>query len=115
VEPFDDELSQQELDELLKEWQTPPAPRHLRQALFPAASPWWRRIWTKSIRVPLPVACALAVLFAAAAWRLAQPGSPAPIPTPAGAVSTDRPLTFEELRPVSELRPRIIRRQDEKN
>ena|ERR1035438_7385819 len=110
MEPFErDELSQQELDDLLKEWQAPAPPPHLRAALFPEGPrPWWRRIWTISIRVPLPVACCLGLLFAAAAWRIAQP-APERVVVPAHG------LTFTELKPVAELRLRIIRRVNAKN
>lgn len=110
MEPFEhDELSPQELDDLLKEWQAPAPPPHLRAALFPEGPrSWWRRAWTTSIRVPLPVACCLALLFAAAAWRVAQT-APEPTVVPA------HELTFTELKPVAELRLRIIRRADAKN
>lgn len=110
MEPFEhDELSPQELDDLLKQWQAPSPPPHLRAALFPQEPlPWWKRLWTISIRVPLPVACCLAILFAIAAWRLAQPA-------PERSAAPARQLTFTELKPVSELRLRIIRRQDAKN
>jgi hypothetical protein len=130
MEPFEqDELSQQELNDLLKEWQAPAPPRHLRTALFPEISlPWWRRLWTASIRVPLPVACCLALLLAVAVWRVALPPSPLPVPPavlhtqsaeppvePERASVPRQSLTFNELRPVAELRPRIIRSQNAKN
>lgn len=109
MEPFEpDELPQhelfpqQELDELLSQWQAPAPPASLRAKLFPeSARPWWRRVWTVSVRVPLPVACCLAVLFAVVVWRAARR-----IPV---VQQPPRVLTFEELRPVVELRPRIIR------
>ncbi|SPE41729.1 hypothetical protein SBA3_4550004 [Candidatus Sulfopaludibacter sp. SbA3] len=115
MEPFEhDELSEQELDDLLNQWTSPAAPPHLRAALFPPApGSWWRRMWTVSIRVPLPVACCLALLLAAAAWRAAQPAPPAFKPTVVSTPAHD--LTFNELRPVVELRPRIIRRENGKN
>jgi hypothetical protein len=134
MEPFDrEELSQQELDDLLQEWRALAPSPHLRAALFPEGRrPWWRRIWTVSIRLPLPVACCLGLLLAAALWRTVQPAPPASKPTvvaPAGrredAVEPDRTaasklaaahgLTFNELKPVDELRPRIIRRKNAKN
>lgn len=67
MEPLDkNELSDQELDALLPEWQAPQAPAQLRAALFPEApKPWWRTFWSASIRIPLPVGCCLALLLAA--------------------------------------------------
>ena len=103
MEPFEpDELPQQELDELLRQWEAPAPPSRLRAAVFPeSARPWWRRVWTASVRVPLPVACCLALLFAVVVWRAVRR-----VPVEQEA---HRVLTFEELRPVVELRPRIVR------
>jgi hypothetical protein len=132
MKPFDhEELSQKELDELLQEWRAPAPPAHLRAALFPeVARPWWRRLWTVSIRVPLPVACCLGLLLAVAVWRTAQPAPAKPtvvapaerreVPvepdrTAASKLAAAHGLTFNELRPVDELRPRIIRRKNAKN
>ena len=96
------------------------------------------RLWSVSVRVPLPVACCLAVLLAAGIWRMLRP---APAPAESVVVRTERVevpvqvpvghdrvitkyvyrrppstgLTFKELRPVTELRPVIIRSNDEKN
>lgn len=133
MKPFeDDELSDRELDALLPEWKVPPAPARLRAAIFPGPSgPWWRRMWTASVRIPAPVACCLVVLLAWSAWKWVAPDAPrvvvktervevpvirtevvtktvyrdrivrAPVPTPARNPS--------ELQPVAELRPRLIR------
>jgi hypothetical protein len=133
MEPLEhDELSQSELTGMLQEWEAPEAPARLRAAVFPHAdAPWWRRLWHASIRVPLPVACALAALAGVLALRVPKP------PAPTVVVRTERVqvpvererivtryiyrqapshgLTFQELRPVAELRPRIIRRNDAQN
>jgi hypothetical protein len=137
MEPLEhDELSPSELDALLHEWQAPAAPGRLRSAIFPERAPWWRRIWSASIRVPLPVGAAIVLLAGVAVWRIPKPAAPAPAP-PQVIVRTERvevpveherivtryirtpapahPITFQELRPVAELRPRIIRRDDAKN
>jgi hypothetical protein len=123
MEPFEkDRLSESELNELLPRWQAPTAPKRLRAAVFPEHSgPWWRRMWTASVRIPLPVAfaCLLLVVFAAA--RLMRP-APAPrvevrtqlVETPViqeRIVERKVYVTPEEQtwRPVRELRPRIIR------
>ena len=112
MEPLEDrELTDKELDGLLCQWKTPPPPPGLRAAIFgvPAAS-WWRRIWTASIRVPAPVAACLLILLALGAWLwVKQPSGNSPPPREAQLVG------FRELRPVSEFRPRIIRRHHAEN
>jgi hypothetical protein len=129
MEPFEhDELSDSELDSLLKKWEAPPAPARLRAAIFPEeARSKWRRFWGASFRVPLPVAGALAIALALGAWQWRKPGAPREL------VRTERvevPVWKERvivrtvvryraapplqtLRPVAELRPRIIRTPDE--
>lgn len=110
-EPDQSELTDSELDALLREWKTPLAPPGLRSSLFPArAMPWHRRLFGASIRIPVPLAAALCVLLVLSGWRwgsvrerarildgLASPASPATL------------VTFHGFSPVSELRPRIIR------
>ncbi len=142
MEPFEkDELSDAELDNILRSWSAPAAPARMRAALFPASSaPWWKRFLTTSIPVPLPVALCLAFLIAAGVWRWTRPVAPvAPqvlvktqrveVPvvqdrvvtkyvyrkTPAAAQTAVRSVGFDELRPVAELRPRIIRSGNAKN
>jgi len=124
MEPFEkDELSDRELNNLLPQWKAPDAPARLRGAVFPESRrPWWRRLWTASIRVPLPVACALLALLAFALGRLSRTPPP-----PRVVVKTERvevPVVQERIvtrtvyrapdavawRPVRELQPRILRR-----
>jgi hypothetical protein len=129
MEPFDgDELTDAELDNLLKKWEAPRAPAGLRAAVFPReAGTWWRRVWSASLRVPLPVAVALAVVLMLVAWQWRRPGAPlelvrterveVPVWKERVVVKTvyrDRAApAAQTLRPVAELRPRIIRTQDE--
>jgi hypothetical protein len=92
------ELSDQELDRLLKEeWKSPRAPAGLREKLFPphGGSSWWKKFWSTSIRIPLPVACGLTILLVVAGWRwqLRETG----------------PQDIPKFQPVVELRPRIIK------
>ncbi len=141
MEPFEkDELSEAELDEILRGWSAPAAPARLRASVFPGPrAPWWRRLWTLSIPVPLPVACGLALLIAVAAWRWTRPVPPvAPqvavkserVEVPVvqdrvitkyvyrkepAAESAARGFDIDGLRPVAELRPRIIRSGDAKD
>jgi hypothetical protein len=100
MEPLEnDELSDLELDRILREWNAPAAPARLRAALFPAVhQPWWRQMWSASVRVPAPAFCFLTIVIALAAWRWIVP---APSPTPG--------LSFNQWKPVAELRPRLIR------
>jgi hypothetical protein len=130
MEPFEkDELQDRELDGFLRQWRTPQAPARLRQAVFPKPSlPWWSRLpfrlWTASIRVPLPVACALllALALGVSLW-------PRRVPAPRTVIKTERvevPVIQERVvtrtvyldrtaespqawRPVAELRPRVIK------
>src|SRR5580698_652125 len=87
MEPFEkDELQDRELDGLLQQWRAPQAPARLRQAVFPMPSrPWWLRVWTASIRVPLPVACALllALALGVSLWLR-------PLPAPRTVIKTER-------------------------
>jgi hypothetical protein len=102
--PFDDdELTDTELDRLLTQWQVPLAPEAMRRALFGPARPWYARLWSASIRVPLPAAMALLLL--ALGIFVAEMRRPAPPP----AAIENAPLGFRELHPVAELKPRIIR------
>jgi hypothetical protein len=142
MEPYDsEELTDRELDGLLREWKAPAAPTHLRAAVFPARGAWLigvlRRIWTGSVRVPVPVAVCLAVLLGIGGWLMTRPGSPrvivktevrterveVPVVTEREVprivyrdrAPVARPITFNNLQPVAELRPRIIRSGDAHN
>jgi hypothetical protein len=83
MEPLDD----RELNDLLPRWQAPAAPLRLRARVFPPRRRW-RRLW------PLPLAACLFLLL--------YSKRPQPRPAP-------HALTFRELQPVRELRPRILR------
>jgi hypothetical protein len=98
MEPLDD----RELSTMLGEWKTPEAPSRLRGRLFPQRAAWWHRFWQVQIRVPLPVAIFAVLLLALGLWRWSAP--------PAAPGQSATVLTFRELTPVKELKPRIIRR-----
>jgi hypothetical protein len=139
MEPFEkDELSEGDLDRILGEWNAPAAPARLRASVFPESrAPWWRRLWTLSVPVPLPVACVLLLLITAAAWwREAMPRVPqvvvkterVEVPVIQERVITKyvyrkepaaqkavRGFDIDGLKPVAELRPRIIRSGNAKN
>ena len=123
MDPFEkDELADPELDALLVEWQAPAAPASLRSAVF---RPWWRGMWTASIRIPVPVACCVAALLGIALWHWSRPApvrevvrtERVEVPVVKEEVVTrlvyrDRPAPpgMHELQPVAVLRPIIIRR-----
>ena len=80
-EPLDHDVEPDpELSRLLREWTAPAVPDSLDErvkALFRQRAPRqppWRRLFTASIRVPLPVALAvLAALVVALLWRSPEP------------------------------------------
>jgi hypothetical protein len=147
MEPFEqDELSDRELDDLLRTWESPAAPARLRAAVFPeTARPWWQRLWHTSIRIPVPVGLAFAAMAMVAIWR--WPAAAPRVVTKtervevpviqerivdrsvyqslgdavkaADAANRDRILEQQtdvhKLRPVAELRPVIIRRENVQN
>jgi hypothetical protein len=101
--PFeDDELTDTELDHLLTQWQARPAPEGMRHSLFGAPKPWYARLWTASIRIPLPAALALLLALGVFVVEMRR-AAPAP------AAIENAPLGFRELHPVAELKPRIVR------
>ena len=126
VEPFEkDELGDSELDALLEEWHAPSAPASLRSAVF---RPWWRSLWSASIRIPVPAVCALAVLLGAALWHWSRPAPVREIVRTERVeipvvreqvverlVYRDRPVPLDrhELQPVAVLRPVIIRKRND--
>ena len=135
MEPLENQdLNDRELDGLLREWRTPAPPAHLRARVFgEQGRPWWRRIWTVSIRIPLPLAACLTLGLVLGAWRWLVPPQPTiviktervevPVVTErtiTRMVYRDRPpvpqpAAVPDLRPVTELRPRIIRSQNAQN
>jgi hypothetical protein len=73
--PVDDEIVRDpELQRLLEEWKAPAASDSLDRRVLASyrahvrPRPLWRRFFTASVRVPLPVAVAALLLFAFALW-----------------------------------------------
>jgi hypothetical protein len=62
-----------ELRELLREWEVPAASPSLESRLLKTGRPWWHSLVHGYIRVPVPVACCLALFMIGGAWRLATP------------------------------------------
>ncbi len=115
MQPSDNhELNDRELDAMLPAWKAPKAPAHLRTAVFPAAPmPWWQRVWTVSIRIPLPVACGMAIVLALLIWRWSTPVTVYRDRVMPALQSTEADAGM--LRPVTEFRPRVIRSGDAQN
>lgn len=60
-----------DLHELLREWKAPEAPPSLDALVLKKTTPWWRVLLRGYVRLPVPVACFLAILMIGGAWRLA--------------------------------------------
>lgn len=71
MEPFEkDELSDRELEGLLRLWEVPNAPVQLRQAVFgPSRGAHWWALWDASIRVPVPMIALVALIVAIGLWQ----------------------------------------------
>jgi hypothetical protein len=85
-------LNDQELDQILREWQARDMPAALERKVFGAHRwPWLLR---GSIRVPVPVGILMLLLLGLAAYS---------------SFSIQRPVTLSDFQPVKQLEPRIIR------
>lgn len=96
-------LSEKELGELLKKWQAPAAPPGLEEKFFPETRrlPWWRWLFSGSVRVPVPV-CIIALVILLVSVFATTRTSQAPEPSL-------REVKFSDFQPVKQLQPRIIR------
>jgi hypothetical protein len=81
MQPNDDSRQQDsQLSDVLQEWQAPATPGSLEQRVLAVSrtttpQPWWRFLLNGYIRVPVPVACCVAVVVIFAAWRSVRPPS----------------------------------------
>jgi len=100
VQPLNDD----ELRDLLRQWEAPAAPPHLESRIFagPRRQPWYEWLLTGSIRVPVPALVALLAILSAVVAVLPRRSQPLPAPA--------REVRLSDFQPVSELKPRIIRR-----
>jgi hypothetical protein len=93
-------LNDHELNELLREWQAPPAPAGLKPPKEPRSS-WWRWLLNGTVRVPVPagiltvVILALSVYWAVTARQVVE--------------KPPQTVRFADFQPVKQLQPRIIR------
>ena len=61
-----------QLRNLLKEWRAPATPPSLEQRVLAGHEGLWHFLVRGYIRVPVPVACCLAVLMVAGVWKSAR-------------------------------------------
>lgn len=80
-----DELRDPELQSLLARWSAEVLPEGLDERMLAAyrrevrtAEPWWSRLFTTTVRIPLPVAVGLLMLFIVTAALALRPTAPAP-------------------------------------
>jgi hypothetical protein len=85
MQPNDDQHEDVQLRNLLREWQAPETPASLERRVLGSGAlgalekpqAWWRFLVNGYIRVPVSVACALAVLLMVAMWRVSiRPPAP---------------------------------------
>jgi hypothetical protein len=84
-EEKDDVTREEDLDGLLRRWGAPVVPDGMDERILAAyrrqvrtAEPWWSRLFTATVRVPLPVAVGLLMLLAVTAALALRPVSPPP-------------------------------------
>jgi hypothetical protein len=95
-----DEPGDPELPSLLARWGAEPLPEGMDERVLAAyrrdrgtAPSWWRQFLTSSVRIPLPVALGLLLLFVATAALALRPAGPTPTaatPGPAEPVQAAR-------------------------
>jgi fatty acid desaturase len=102
-------LNDNELRDLLRQWEAPAAPQHLERRIFgePRKQPWYRWLLTGSIRVPVPVFALLLVVWSALTYVLPRARQT--------SSAFAREVRMSDFQPVAELKPRIIRRDYDKN
>jgi hypothetical protein len=86
----------EELARLLARWSAPIVPDGMDERMLAAyrrqagtAEPWWARLFTASVRVPLPVAVGLVMLFLVTAVLALRPATP---PSTAGTTGPSAPV-----------------------
>jgi hypothetical protein len=93
-------LNENELDELLRKWEAPGAPPSLKRHVFPVRASWWAWLFRGTIRVPVPLVLAAAVLIAL--WVHYSRSSAPPRAAEPGTVS------LADFKPVPQLEPVVV-------
>jgi hypothetical protein len=91
-----DDVRDEELDGLLRRWGAPVLPEGMDERMLAAyrrqvraAEPWWTRLFTAQVRVPLPVAVGLLMLFVVTAALALRPVA---APPTAGTSASSAPV-----------------------
>ena len=119
-----------ELERLLARWSAPVVPEGMDERVLAAyrrqrrtAEPWWSRLFTASVRVPLPVALGLLVLLIVTAALALRPAPQAPTAGTAGpsepvqtARHIDAPVvtrtSLAGFQPVAEVTATVVETQE---
>jgi hypothetical protein len=99
MEPMDDP----KLRNVLREWKVEDAPSSLDKRVLGARRPWWKALLGGSVRVPVPVLAALAVLVAAMGAALMRARAVPATPAASSAIN------LADFRPVEDVQVRIMR------
>ena len=118
----------EELHKLLSRWSAPIVPEGMDERVLAAyrrqsgrAEPWWSRLFTASVRVPMPVAVGLLMLFIVTAALALRPVAPQPTATgPAEPVQAARAAappvvtrtSLAGFQPVSEVTATVVQTQE---
>jgi uncharacterized membrane protein YdfJ with MMPL/SSD domain len=121
-----------ELERLLARWSAPVVPEGMDERMLAAyrrqagsAEPWWSRLFTASVRVPLPVAVGLLMLLVVAAALALRPVSESPTAgtTPPSAPvqaarAADSPVvtrtSLAGFQPVAEVTATVVETQEKR-
>jgi hypothetical protein len=93
------------LKKLLREWRVEDAPRSLDERVLGAQQPWWKLLIGGSVRVPVPVVLAFAVLLVVMGTALMR-SRPVPSETTPHVSST---IDLADFQPVQDVQVRIMR------
>jgi hypothetical protein len=125
-EERDDITRDEELEGLLRRWGAPVVPDGMDERMLAAyrrqvraGEPWWSRLFTASVRVPLPVAIGLLMLLAVTAALALRPLGPGPTAGTSGPSApiqavrvVDPPVVtgtdLSGFRPVSEVTATVV-------
>jgi|SRR5215471_9189409 len=92
-------LNENELNQLLRKWEAPPTPTTLRARVLLPQKSWWSWLLTGTVRIPVPVALAAAILVAL--WIYARPAK-------APRVAQPSTVSLADFQPVRQLQPVLI-------
>jgi hypothetical protein len=102
-------MDDRELNQLLREWKASDAPPTfaLRASVGKPApkKPWWNWLLTGSIRIPVPVGVAAALLAAFWIYSVSERAAPAPEPDVA---SREPVVSLADFQPVEEVEIRVV-------